>query len=254
MKNKKGIFIKKLLPVLLMLTTVPTFSQLPLFRETVWLQSTSDIYVAGEEIHFKAAVLETDTYNPSTLSNNLRVELINNEGELIFQNNYVLSLSRLTSGIKLPDGLPTGWYHLRSYTNWMRNFPESDFSWLSFRVVQPSDLGDKKYRFESDSICIIIKPYGPGSTLTQTEECSIFTSDAQGRPMSAEGFVLSNSTDTVAWISTDNTGWGVSEYYKAPEDSYNAYIRGYPPSKTVLSINEPDNDKPVITVSDDRAF
>ena len=237
-----------------MLVTVPSFSQLPVLKETVWLQSPSDIYVAGEEIHFKAAVLETDTYKPSTLSNNLRVELIDNEGEIIFQYNFVLSKSQLTSSIKLPVGLSTGWYHLRSYTNWMRNFPESDFSWLSFRIVQPSDLSNKKYRFENDSICIVLTRTGSGSSVIQTEECSIFTSDMQGRPLSAEGFILSSSTDTVAWISTDNTGWGVSEYFKGPGDNYKAFIRGYDPSKTLLSINEPDNEKPVITVSDDGVF
>lgn len=254
MINNKEVFIKNLLPALLMLVTVPSFSQLPLLRETVWLQSTSDIYVAGEEIHYKAAVLETDTYKPSTLSNNMRVELINNDGELIFQNNYVLSGSQITSSIKLPAGLSTGWYHLRSYTNWMRNFPESDFSWLSIRVVQAADLTGKRYRFENDSICILLTHNGSCSNVTQTEECSIFTSDMQGRPLSAEGFILSSSTDTVAWISTDNTGWGVSEYFKGPGDNYKPFIQGYAPSKTLLSINEPDNEKPVIILSDDRAF
>jgi len=253
MKNKQ-VYIKKLLPVLIILLAVPSFAQLPLLRETVWLQSTSHIYIAGEDIQFKAAVLETDTYKSSDLSNNLRVELINNEGEVIFQNNYVLSGSRLTSSIKLPAGLPTGWYHLRSYTNWMRNFPESDFSWLSFRVVQASDLADKKYRFENDSISILLNYNGAGSTVNQTEVCSIYTSDTEGRPLSAEGFILSSSTDTVAWISTDNTGWGVSEYYEGPIDNYKPFIQGYAPSNTLLTINEPDNDKPVITLSDDRSF
>ena len=157
MKNKK-VSILKLLPALLMLVTFPSYPQLPMLRETVWVQSTSDIYIAGEEIHLKAAVLETDTYKPSALSNNLRVELINNNGELIYQHNFLLSGSRLTSSFILPADLPTGWYHLRSYTNWMRNFPESDYSWLSFRVVQVSDLADKKYRFENDSISVYPPP------------------------------------------------------------------------------------------------
>ncbi len=253
MKNKH-VYIKKLMPVLIILLAVPSFAQIPLLRETVWLQSTSDIYVAGEEIIFKATVLETDTYKPSKLSKSLRLELINSDGELIFQDNHLLSGSGLTSSIKLPAGLSTGWYHLRSYTNWMRNFPESDFTWLSFRVIHPSDLVDKTYRYENDSISINLAIRKSGSRDTPVEECNIFTSDAGGRPLSAEGFILSSPTDTVAWISTDNTGWGVSEYHKSNLDNYQPFILGYAPSKTLLSINEPDNEKPVITLSDDRSF
>lgn len=254
MMMNKYVYIKKLMPVLIILLAVPSFAQIPLLRETVWLQSTSDIYVAGEEILFKAAVLETDTYKPSILSKSLRVELINSDGELIFQDNHLLSGSELTSGIKLPSGLPTGWYHLRSYTNWMRNFPESDFSWLSFRVIHPSDLTDERYILENDSILINLTIGESPDRDTPGEICSIYTSDTEGRPLSAEGFVLSSSTDTVAWISTDNTGWGISEYNPGTVAAYKPFIRGYAPTNTLLSIDEPDIDKPKITLSDDRSF
>lgn len=253
MISKKIVLSKILLPALFILVAVPAYAQLPLLRETVWLQTTSDIYVSGEEIHFKAAVLETDTYKPSTLSNKLRVELINHLGEVIFQNNYALSDARLTSAIQLHPDLPTGWYHLRAYTNWMRNFPEYDFTWSSFRVARPADLEDKKYRQEKDSICIILSDIGSGKNDNQSGKCSIFTSDVHGKPISAEGFILSSQTDTAARILTDDTGWGVSEYMKSPGKNYKAFIKGYHPSKTVLSVEEKDNNKPEITVSEDRS-
>lgn len=254
MNNTKGKFLKKLLPVFLVLVSIHSYSQIPLFRETVWLQTTSGVYLAGEEIHFKASVMEIDTYKPSSLSNNLRVELINNKGELIYRDNYELRRSRLTSSIKLPDGLPSGNYHLRSYTNWMRNFPESEFAWLSLRVIQPSDLGKQEYRYKHDSISIMLTPTGPGNQGTQGGECSIFTSDTEGRPLSAEGFILSSSTDTVAWISTDKTGWGTSKYNKGNESGYKPFIRGYDPAKTMLSLHETAREEPIMTLRDDRSF
>ncbi len=251
--NKKGVLKKILLPALLLIITVPVYTQLPPIRETVWLQTTSEIYVSGQEIYFKAAVLETDTYKPSTLSTRLRVELINNEGERIFQKNYALSGAQLTSRIKLPPGLPTGWYHLRAYTNWMRNFPEDDFAWSSFRVAWPGDMNDKRYITENDSICILLTDIGLNKNNGQAGECSIYTSDIHGKPISAEGFILSSPSDTAAWILTDDTGLGVSEYNKNPGENYKAFIKGYAPSKTLLSIEETDHNKPVITVSEDRS-
>jgi len=252
--NNAGSLIKRILTVIFILLSVPAFTQLPLLRETVWLQSSRNIYIPGEEIKVSASVFENDTYTPSVLSNNLRLELINNSGEIIFQNNYELSKSQITIGIKLPYNLATGWYHLRAYTNWMRNFPESDFAWMPIKVAQPGDLDREEYRFLNDSIKIILTENGFSNSVLDTNECIIYTSDINGRPLSSEGFILSSPVDTVAWILTDATGWGISKYNKTTQESYKPFVKGHVPSKTLLVVKEAENDKPLIRISEDSSF
>lgn len=254
MKNKNTSYTKWLSALLLLLVAVPSFSQIPQLRETVWLRTSTDLFIAGEELVFQATLLEADTYQPSELSQNLRVELLSNEGAVVFRQNYALRDSRLTGVIQLPVDLKTGWYHLRAYTHWMRNFPESDFSYLSVRIAQPQELNRDGLNENRDSMLVYLKPLPSEDPDTPPRECSIYTTDQEGRPLSAEGFVLSGPTDTVAWISTDQSGYGMSVYHESRVQAYRPFVRGYLPANTALTVAEADADKPLISLREDRSF
>lgn len=109
------------------------------FRETVWLQSDRHIYLSGEEIWFKAQVLDRLTLQPSLLSRNLRVELTDAVGNRLVRHNLLMGAGSLAAGIQLGPDLSTGWYYLRAYTNWMRNFDGSEHAVIPVKVVNPRD-------------------------------------------------------------------------------------------------------------------
>ncbi|MEA1878525.1 MAG: hypothetical protein U9N86_16920 [Bacteroidota bacterium] len=110
------------------------------YRETVWIESDRHLYLAGETISFRAKVFEQDTYLSSMLSKNLRFELIDPNGIPVIQRNIQLSESKMLDNIQLPEDAQTGWYYLRAYTNWMRNFPTSEYGWLPVKVVNPVNV------------------------------------------------------------------------------------------------------------------
>lgn len=91
-------------------------------QEKVHLHLDKPYYAIGDDIWFKAYVLNTKTAAPSTISKILYVELINEKDSL----KKLLKLP-LMSGItwgdfKLTDSLSEGNYRIRAYTNYMRNF------------------------------------------------------------------------------------------------------------------------------------
>jgi hypothetical protein len=95
---------------------------LKLFFEKVYLHIDREYYVLGDDIWYKAYLLNGQTNYPIYTSNNLYVELIAPDASVVFRN-----VSRLENGIangdfKLTDSLSPGIYHIRAYTNWMRNF------------------------------------------------------------------------------------------------------------------------------------
>ncbi len=109
------------------------------FRETVWLQSDRHIYLSGDEIWLQARVLDRLTLQPSLLSRNLRVELTDGAGNRLVRHNFEMNAEGLSASIRLGPDLATGWYYIRAYTNWMRNFPESGFAVMAVRIVNPRD-------------------------------------------------------------------------------------------------------------------
>ena len=90
-------------------------------QEKVYLQLDKPYYAIGDDIWFKAYVVDAQTAKPSETSGVLYVELINEKDSLKKQIKLPL-FSGLTWGdFKLPDSLSEGNYRIRAYTQWMRN-------------------------------------------------------------------------------------------------------------------------------------
>ena len=90
-------------------------------QEKVHLHLDKPYYAIGDDIWFKAYVVNTLDGRPSNISNILRVELINESDSIKKQ-----LLLPLTGGVtwgdfKLTDSLSEGNYRIRAYTQWMRN-------------------------------------------------------------------------------------------------------------------------------------
>lgn len=95
-------------------------------QEKVYLQLDKPYYAIGDDIWFKAYVT-TDNHQLSAISGVLNVELINDR-DSVKESLKLPMISGLTWGdFTLPDTLKEGNYHIRAYTNWMRNAGEEYF-------------------------------------------------------------------------------------------------------------------------------
>ncbi|MGM9476791.1 TonB-dependent receptor plug domain-containing protein [Pedobacter sp. GSP4] len=91
-------------------------------QEKVHLHLDKPYYAIGDDIWFKAYVMNTKTSAPSNISKILYVELINEKDSLKKLVKLPL-MSGITWGdFKLTDSLGEGNYRIRAYTNYMRNF------------------------------------------------------------------------------------------------------------------------------------
>ncbi|MGY4383612.1 hypothetical protein ACVWYN_000631 [Pedobacter sp. UYP24] len=90
-------------------------------QEKVHLHLDKPFYAVGDDIWFKAYVINTQTSKLSAISGVLYVELINEKDSLKKQIKLPL-ISGITAGdFKLPDSYTEGNYRIRAYTQWMKN-------------------------------------------------------------------------------------------------------------------------------------
>lgn len=90
-------------------------------QEKVHLHLDKPYYAIGDDIWFKAYLIDSRTGGPSMISNVLYVELIAENDSLMKQVKLPV-MSGITWGdFKLPDTLQEGNYRIRAYTQWMRN-------------------------------------------------------------------------------------------------------------------------------------
>lgn len=121
-------------------------------QEKVHLHFDKPFYATGDEIWFKAYVVNAESHNLSDLSKILNLDLIN-ENDSITQSLRV----RLNAGLgwgsfHLPDTLKAGNYRIRAYTNYMRNFDDAYFFDKTIpigNVTSNNIISTIKYNFET---------------------------------------------------------------------------------------------------------
>ncbi len=119
-------------------------------QEKVHLHMDKPYYAIGDNIWFKAYVVNAEMNELSALSKILYVELIN-EKDSVKQSLKLPLVFGLASGdFTLTDSLKEGNYRIRAYTTWMRNFGEEYFFDKTFTVgnsIANSILTNVSYKF-----------------------------------------------------------------------------------------------------------
>lgn len=125
-------------------------------QEKVHLHLDKPFYSIGDDIWFKAYVVNSEKNELSTLSNVLYVDLVD-EQDSVHQSSVVPLNNGLGNGdFKLTDSLvSTGKYHIKAYTRWMQNFGD-DFIFNKDIVIGDARtftnvLANANFKFEADS-------------------------------------------------------------------------------------------------------
>lgn len=100
-------------------------SQYP--QEKVHLHLDKPFYAIGDDIWFKAYVVDAESHQLSGLSKILNVELVSEDDSIKQSLRLPLTVGVTWGDFKLSDSLQEGNYRIRAYTNYMRNFGEEYF-------------------------------------------------------------------------------------------------------------------------------
>ncbi|MCM8568210.1 hypothetical protein NE848_02405 [Gramella jeungdoensis] len=111
--------------------------------EKIYLQLDKDVYIANEDIWFKAILTHASTNIPSNLSGVLHVELIGPDSHLVEKKLIKIEKGIGNNFFHLSPEYQEGKYLLRAYTQWNRNFgPEFTFR-TYIDVFRSSEEGEK---------------------------------------------------------------------------------------------------------------
>lgn len=96
-------------------------------QEKVYLHLDKPHYLTGDDIWLKGYITLGAQNQLSALSNILYVDLIDPANKVVSKSKLLILHGTAIGDIHLADTLQQGTYHLRAYTNWMRNLPEETF-------------------------------------------------------------------------------------------------------------------------------
>jgi len=111
----------------------------PVFKENFQLFTDRNIYAANEKIFFRAFNLSYPLLRTTDWSEILYVEIISQANRSVAQGKYLLNEYGTWGYIEIPEATPTGFYYIRAYTKWMRNFPPTNYFFNHITIINPNN-------------------------------------------------------------------------------------------------------------------
>jgi hypothetical protein len=224
--------LKKSLLFFCLLLIEKTFSQtqnpdkqthFKLFFEKVYLHTDKSFYLSGDNIWYKAYLVNAQSNYPTFSSNNLYVELISSNATLITKQVIRLDNAIGNGDFKIPDSLPTGTYLLRAYTNWMKNFG-SDFVFekrieiknkqsatIAKKITAPTNSRTEKIEFFPEG----------GSLIAGVQSVVAFKAETEnGKSIDVKGSVINAKGETVASFKSSFSGMGSFVFTPKQDEFY----------------------------------
>ena len=213
----------------------------PIFFEKAYLHTDRDVYGQGEDIWFKAYVVNAQNNQPINYSHNLYIELINPEAKIVIREMIRLENGLGNGDFKLKDTIPPGHYSLRAYTNWMRNFGDNFVFEKPVTILKTVDIhtmaannksaANQKNKDATEIVNTssnppVVRFYPEGGSLVQniSSLVAVKAEDANGRGMLVKGTVVSSSGDTISRFSCDSSGIGMFTLLPIAGQTYHAIV------------------------------
>ena len=123
----------------------------PVSREKVYVHLDKPYYMAGEDIWFKAYLVDAASLQVGTQSKLVHVELIAPDKSIEMQHILKIDGAGAAGNFELPTHLNAGTYLIRAYTHYMRNF-DPEFFFRKAIYIGDFKTKDKKETAKTESL------------------------------------------------------------------------------------------------------
>ena len=191
--------------------------------EKIHLHTNQPFYHTSDTIWFKSYILNSFYNRPSVLSKMVSIELISNNGTVIYRTKLRSEAGLAWGNIPLSDTIKSGMYHLRAYTPGMKNFGEAFYY-------------DRIIGIKSKSETLLSAPLAAGNSIQFFPEggnliAGIRTKVAfkaiapGGLGIDADGSIVDDKGQLITDFKSEHRGMGVFAITTQPGQSYYAQVR-----------------------------
>ena len=215
--------------------------------EKVYIHTDRSCYYPGDDIWFKAYLIDASDRSLSNHSGNLHVELISPDSKIIINKVIRLEAGLGNGDFKLPDTLNSGRYRIRAYTNYMRNFNDHLFFNKEIVIVNSTDTGEEipdEIKYVKDRIELSFFPEG-GSLVDNVISLVAFKAvNGLGKGCDVSGEIYCSTGELITTFKSTHLGMGSFylrpvpglSYYSVVKDSNGTEIRSEIPKSFMTGV------------------
>jgi hypothetical protein len=196
--------------------------------EKVYLHTDRDSYYPGDDIWFKAYLIDASSRLLSSQGTNLHVELISPSLDIIDSRVVKMNGGLGNGDFHISEKLNSGRYRLRAYTNYMRNFGDVLFFNKDILIINSSDAGkmlSEKPKETGSKPEINFFPEG-GSLIDDIPSIVAFKAlDSHGYSYDVSGEIQSSKGELVTEFKSTHKGMGTFSLKPVPGIKYFAIVK-----------------------------
>lgn len=195
-------------------------------QEKIYLHLDKPFYAAGDNVWFKAYLVDATLHQLDSQSRVVYVDLIDNT-KSIFRHQMLYADGGISFGdFQLPDTLPEGRYAIRAYTNYMKNFGEDFFFTREFSVFNAlrANPASDTTLFKADSLELEFYPEGGNFVACGFNRLGFKALGPDGRGINVEGIVYDEEEQVIASFKSQHAGMGMVQLNPVAGKKYHARI------------------------------
>ena len=199
---------------------------LSLPQEKVYVHTDKSLYALGESVWLKAYLADGYNHSIDTISKVVYLDFIRREdGKTLLQKRLRPTADgSAAADLMLADTLREGFYQIRAYTNWMRNFSPDFFFTKTIRVYQPT--AEHTPQQAPESLQVDFFPESGDLVAGLNGRVGFKALDQWGKGVGIEGFVIEDARDTVAVFQSSHAGMGRFMLTPRAGSRYVAHYKG----------------------------
>jgi len=192
--------------------------------EKAYLHTDKEIYSHGETLWFSAYLLDAASHRYSFLSSILYVDLIGPDNAILSSLPVKISNGVGKGDFLLPDSLKEGFYQIRAYTNYMRNFDSNYFFSKPIKLIglsQGEDGRPSTLEVKPD-VDFQLFPEGGELLLGRVNYIAFRATDEKGLGIELKGEIIDNNGRKVGGFESQHLGMGKFQILPKPGAKYTA--------------------------------
>ena len=218
-------------------------------QQKLFLHTDKQEYLAGENIWFKAYLVNAMTHEPDPRSHILHMSMTSHRGDIVTVELLKLNDGVTHGNIKLPDSLASGNYRLKLYTDWMMNFDEEFLYTKDIYVANPIEENfirrsgrrrnrqfNRQLENKKEDMQFAFFPEGGRLIAGIQNKVAFKAANALGEGVQAVGAISNGKGEDITSFSTFHNGMGSFEFVPEPRKSYRAKVTFHDGQTTTLHL------------------
>lgn len=193
-------------------------------QEKIFLHTDREFYVAGEIVWFRIYYVDGSSHKPLQFSKVVYVEILNEKNEPVQQAKISLLSNESRGSFYLPTSLNTGYYTIKAYTNWMKNFDAGYFFEKKIAVVNTLKVSEQSDSVDTPVVAVQFFPEGGNLVSGIESRVGFIISNASMGINNARGYIIDNNGDTIIGFSPLKFGIGNFTFKALAGSTYHAIV------------------------------